>query len=118
MKLLATFRSKFAVAFIMVMAVAAVAVPVALADEVFQPRAYVGPYDEGKHSAEGLVDIIQGEGWQYESCVDIALETGGYAAEHCNSAGHYEESEPRNNGYARVWNAKGGNNEIWGWARF
>ena len=96
----------------------AVSAATASADEVFQPRAWVGPFGEGKHSASGLVDIIQGEGWQYESCVDIHLESGGYAAKHCAGPGNAETSEPRNNGYARVWNAKGGNNEIWGWARF
>ena len=41
-----------------------------------------------------------------------------YAATHCASAGHAEYPYPKNNGYARVWNAKGGNNEIWGWAYF
>jgi hypothetical protein len=118
MKRLTALRRKLLAACLAVAATSLIVVAVALADEVFQPRAWVGPYGEGKHSASGLVDIIQGEGWQYESCVDIALEGGGYAAKHCNSAGNYEQSEPRNNGYARVWNAKGGNNEIWGWARF
>jgi len=87
MELLTTLRRKLLAACLAVAAVSLIVVAVALADEVFQPRAWVGPYGEGKHSAEGLVDIIQGEGWQYESCVDIALEGGGYAAKHCNSAG-------------------------------
>jgi hypothetical protein len=107
-----------ALACVLVIALAAIFASTASAAEVFQPRAWVGPYQEGRHSASGLVDEIQGEGWQYESCVDIALEGGGDAAKHCAGAGHAEYSEPRNNGYARVWNAKGGNNEIWGWAYF
>lgn len=118
MKHLASLRKTLVMACVVVTALGAVFAAPALAAEVFQPRAWVGPYKEGKHSESGLVDEIQGEGWQYESCVDIALETGGYAAEHCAGAGHAEYSEPRNNGYARVWNAKGGNNEIWGWAYF
>ncbi len=118
MKRPTSLRRKLLAACLVVAVASLVFVAVALAAEVFQPRAWVGPYGEGKHSAEGLVDEIQGEGWQYESCVDIHLESGGYAATHCASAGHAEYSEPRNNGYARVWNAKGGNNEIWGWAYF
>ncbi|HEY2768033.1 MAG TPA: hypothetical protein VGI76_07230 [Solirubrobacteraceae bacterium] len=118
MERLTTLRRKMLATCLVVAATSLMVVAVALADEVFQPRAWVGPFGEGKHSASGLVDIIQGEGWQYESCVDIALEGGGYAAKHCNGAGNFEQSEPHNNGYARVWNAKGGNNEIWGWARF
>jgi hypothetical protein len=88
------------------------------ADEVFQPRHTVGPYAEGKHSAEGLVDIIQGEGWQLGSCIDEHLETGAYVELKCAGAGNPEEGTPHNNGYARVWNKENGNNEIWGWARF
>jgi len=118
MKHLIGLRRKLMLTCTVLAVVAGIFAATALAAEVFQPREYVGPYAEGKHSASGLVDEIQGEGWQYESCVDIALETGGYAAEHCAGAGHAEYSEPRNNGYARVWNAKGGNNEIWGWAYF
>jgi hypothetical protein len=118
MRYLVDLRKKLVLACVMVAVLAAVFAAAALADEVFTPRHTVEPYAEGNHSAEGLVDIIQGEGWQAESCVDIHLETGGYAAEHCNPAGVYEESQPHNNGYARVWNAKGVKNEIWGWARF
>lgn len=118
MKNLTALRRKLALTLVVVVAITAIFAAVALADEVFQARAWVGPYGEGKHSASGLVDIIQGEGWQYESCVDIALESGGYAAKHCGNPGEAETSYPQNNGYARVWNAKGGNNEIWGWARF
>jgi hypothetical protein len=114
-----TLRRKLLAACLAVAAVSLIVVAVALADEVFQPRHTVGPYAEGKHSESGLVDIIQGEGWQYNSCVDIALESGGYAAKHCSTVpAHYEQSEPKNNGYARVWNSENGNNEIWGWARF
>jgi hypothetical protein len=118
MRRLVALRNKLVVAYLAVLVVGAVFAATALAAEVFQPRAWVGPYQEGKHSASGLVDEIQGEGWQYESCVDIALEGGGYAATHCAGAGNPEYSYPKNNGYARVWNAKGGNNEIWGWAYF
>jgi hypothetical protein len=119
MKHLTTLRQKLLAACLVVAAVSLIAVAVAFADEVFQPRTTVGPYKEGKHSASGLVDIIQGEGWQYNACVDIALEGGGYAAKHCTpKPGQATQSEPKNNGYARVWNAEGGYNEIWGWARF
>ena len=102
----------------LVCGVAAVSATAASADEVFQPRTTVGPYAEGKHSTEGMVDLIQGEGWQYESCVDFKAQGGGYTKAACMSAGHPEEQRPENEGYARVWNAQGGNNEIWGWARF
>lgn len=118
MKGLVALRRKLVAVFLVVVAIGAIFAAAAFAAEVFQPRAWVGPYAEGKHSAEGLVDQIQGEGWQYESCVDIALETGGYAAKHCGNPGEAELSEPHNNGYARVWNAKGEKNEIWGWAYF
>lgn len=121
MKHWVTIRQKLALACLALALVGgffAASAATALADEVFQPRAWVGSFQEGKHSATGLVDIIQGEGWQHESCVDIHLESGGYAAKHCAGPGNAETSEPHNNGYARVWNAKEGNNEIWGWARF
>jgi hypothetical protein len=89
------------------------------ADEVFTPRKTVGPYAEGNHSSSGLVDIIQGEGFQHEACVDMRVEhNGAYTNATCASAGHVAQQEPRNEGYARVWNASGSNNEIWGWARF
>jgi hypothetical protein len=89
------------------------------ADEVFTSRKTVGPYAEGNHSSSGLVDLIQGEGFQYEACVDMRVEANGnYTNSSCNSAGHVAEQEPRNEGYARVWNAVNHNNEIWGWARF
>lgn len=97
---------------------AAVSSATASAAEVFQPREYVGPKAEGKHSAEGMVDLIQGEGWQYESCVDFKAQGGGYTEAACASAAHPEEQRPKNEGYARVWNAREHNNEIWGWAEF
>lgn len=96
----------------------AVSATSALADEVFTPRKTVGPWKEGNHSAEGLVDWIQGEGFQHGSCVDMRTESGKYTEASCNIAGRVAEQQPHNNGYARVWNNSGSNNEIWGWARF
>ncbi len=115
---LASISRRIGVVLVALAVVAAAFAAVALADEVFQPRAWVEPYAEGKHSATGLVDIVQGEGWQYESCIDVHTESGQYVEKECKGPGVAEERTPHDDGYARVWNAKGGRNEIWGWARF
>lgn len=87
----------------------------------FQEREWVGPYGEGKHSTpdDYLVEI-QGEGWQYESCIDMYIpEAKEYAFKRCATKKEKEAVFAEYYyGYARVWNARDHNNEIWGWRSY
>lgn len=87
---------------------------------MFQPRAWVGPYEGGKHSINEYLVEIQGEGWQYESCVDMYIpKAKEYAFKACATKKEKEASFAEYYyGYARVWNARGYNNEIWGWVSY
>lgn len=85
-------------------------------EDVFQPREWVGPYGEGLHSPDTYIIEIQGEGFQYEACVDLHSNGGSYENRACASKDKVAYSHPGGvEGYARVWNAKGYKNEIWGW---
>jgi hypothetical protein len=119
MQQLAPIRRKLALACLalgLLAASSAVSASGALADETFYYA--VAQPSQGGNSVSGLVDIIQGEGWSGESCIDEALEGGGYTEQVCHGKEVVEEQDPHNNGYARVWNAHGTAQLIWGWARF
>jgi hypothetical protein len=88
----------------------------ALADETFW-YGYLEPY-VAKGSTAGLVDIIQGEGWSGESCIDLHTESGNYTEATCHGKEVVEEQQPHNNGWARVWNDHASTQLEWGWARF
>jgi hypothetical protein len=88
----------------------------AMADETFW-YGNLEPY-VAKSSTGGLVDIIQGEGWSGESCIDLHTESGNYTEQTCHGKEVVEEQQPHNNGWARVWNAHASTQLEWGWARF
>lgn len=116
MQQLLGLRRRLLVTLALIAVLGAVFAVSALADtDVFQPRGWVGPYGEGAHSPTTYIIEIQGEGFQYESCVHLHTSEG-YEEEACNTKNRVEYSHPMGvTGYARVWNAKGYNNEIWGW---
>jgi hypothetical protein len=111
-------RHRLAGTFAVAAVLAAIFTTSALANSfVFQKREIVGPYAEGKHSPTEVIFEVQGEGFQYESCVDTYLaDFGEYSGQVCATKNRVaydpvNESEA----YARVWNARDFDNEIWGW---
>jgi hypothetical protein len=103
-------------ALILVGAFLAMSASGALADETFwygQLEPYVA-----KSSTAGLVDIVQGEGWSGESCVDFHTEDGKYTEPACHGKELVEEEDPHNDGWGRVWNDHASTQLEWGWARF
>lgn len=111
-------RHKLASTFVVVAVLAAVFAASAMAASgVFQSRTIVGPYVEGKHTPNETIFEVQGEGFQYESCVDTYnIDLGEYSGSYCNTKNRVAvDPNSIGYGYGRVWNAKGFNNEIWGW---
>ena len=111
-------RRKLATTFAVVVVLAAIFAASALAASgVFQQRTIVGPYVEGKHTPTETIFEVQGEGFQYESCVDTYNVTlGEYSVKYCatkNRVAH--DPEGISYGYGRVWNNREYDNEIWGW---
>lgn len=111
-------RHKLAATFVLVTVLAAIFTASALANSfVFQKREIVGPYKEGNHSPTEVIFEVQGEGFQYESCVDAyQVDFGTYTPQVCATKNRVAyDSVNVSEAYARVWNAKGYDNEIWGW---
>lgn len=111
-------RRKLAAAFAVVAVLAAIFTASALAASgVFQQRTIVGPYVEGKHSPTETIFEVQGEGFQYESCVDTYnVDLGEYSTQYCATKNRVAyDTESISYGYGRVWNARDDDNEIWGW---
>jgi hypothetical protein len=111
-------RQKLAATFAVVAVLAAIFTASALAASgVFQQRTIVGPYVEGKHTPTETIFEVQGEGFQYESCVDTYnVNFGEYSEPYCATKNRVAyDKNGISYGYGRVWNAKGFNNEIWGW---
>lgn len=111
-------RHRLAATLVVVAVLAVIFTASALAASgVFQQRAVVGPYGEGKHSPTEVIFEVQGEGFQYESCVDTyQVNFGTYSGAVCatkNRVAHDPVNESE--AYGRVWNAREFNNEIWGW---
>ncbi len=119
MKRHASVRRKLALvcmSLTLVGAFSAISAAGAAADETFW-YGNLAP-SEARSSTGGLVDIVQGEGWSGESCVDEHLESGGYTEQVCHGKEVVEEQQPHNDGWARVWNAHAATQLEWGWARF
>jgi len=111
-------RRKLAATFAVVAVLAAIFTASALANSfVFQERTIVGPYVEGKHTPTETIFEVQGEGFQYESCVDTYnVNLGEYSVKYCATKNRVaRDTESISYGYGRVWNNREFNNEIWGW---
>ena len=111
-------RHKLAATFAVVAVLAAIFTASALAASgVFQQRTIVGPYVEGKHSPTETIFEVQGEGFQYESCVDTyEVDLERYSEKVCATKNRVAyDANGTSYGYGRVWNAREYDNEIWGW---